>query len=391
MRDGGTKMCARQDAEIPESEARARPRPRLRDLEITIGSMPTGSLNAITDVPGVRVGHTTLIGPEQSIRTGVTAIHPHEGSAFHSLVPAAIVVLNGAGEMTGRSQIDEYGLLESPILITNTLSVGAVHQATVEWICASEPELGSGHFAIPVVAETFDGFLNDAAGQHVKREHVFAALDTASSGPVAEGNVGGGTGMLTCQFKGGIGTSSRVIELADRAFTIGVLVQSNFGLREDLLIDGVPVGREVVDLRPERGEEVKKDGSIIIVVATDAPFSDRQMRRISNRAMLGLARAGGIGRHSSGDILIAFSNAPENRTRRVEDRHAVAPADVVLQRTQINDVAIDPFFQATVEATSEAIGNALVAAETMIGRDGHVAHALPHDRLVGTMRRYGRR
>ena len=379
-------MCAHQDAEIPESE----PPPRLRDLGITIGSMPTGPLNAITDVPGVRVGHTTLIGPGDSIRTGVTAIHPHEGSAFHSLVPAAIVVLNGAGEMTGRSQIDEYGLLESPVLITNTLSIGAVHQATVEWICASEPELGSDHFAIPVVAETFDGFLNDTAGQHVKREHVYTALDNATSGPVSEGNVGGGTGMLTCQFKGGIGTSSRVIELADRVFTIGVLVQSNFGVRDDLVIDGVPVGREITDLRLERGDQVKKDGSIIVVAATDAPFSDRQLRRIANRAMLGLARAGGIGRHSSGDILIAFSNAPENRTRRMVDRYAVAPADVLLQRTQINDVAIDPFFQATVEATSEAIGNALVAAETMTGRDGHVAHALPHDRLVEIMGRYGR-
>ena len=376
-----------------QAEEQADAKPRLRDLGITIGTMPAGSLNAITDVPGVRVGHSTVNGHDQSIRTGVTAIHPHEGSAFHQLVPAAIVVLNGAGEMTGRSQIDEYGLLESPILITNTLSVGAVHQATVEWICASEPELGSGHFAIPVVAETFDGFLNDTAGQHVKREHVVAALDSAATGPVTEGNVGGGTGMLTCQFKGGIGTSSRKIEIAStgKTFTIGVLVQSNFGQRDDLLIDGVPVGREIQDLQLERGSNhLQKDGSIIIVIATDAPFSDRQLRRIANRAMLGLSRAGGIGRHSSGDILIAFSNAPVNRTRRPADRQNLQPADVILHRLQVNDVAIDPFFQATVEATSEAIGNALIAAETMEGRDGHIAHALPHDRLVEIMRKYGR-
>ncbi|MGI8485707.1 MAG: P1 family peptidase [Thermomicrobiales bacterium] len=366
-------------------------KPRLRDLGITIGTMPTGPLNAITDVPGVRVGHSTVIGPDQSSRTGVTAIHPHEGSAFHQLVPAAIVVLNGAGEMTGRSQIDEFGLLESPILITNTLSVGAVHQATVEWICDSEPELGSGHFAIPVVAETFDGFLNDTAGQHVKREHVIAALDGAATGPVMEGNVGGGTGMLTCQFKGGIGTSSRVVEIAEQSFTVGVLVQSNFGQRGDLLIDGVPVGREIQDLQLERGSEhLQKDGSIIVVVATDAPFSDRQLRRIANRAMIGLGQAGGIGRHSSGDILIAFSNAPANRTRRPADRTNLPTSDVLLHRVQLNDIAIDPFFQATVEATSEAIANVLIAAETMEGRDGHIAHALPHDRLVEIMRKHGR-
>ena len=367
-------------------------RPRLRDLGITIGTMQPGPLNAITDVPGVRVGHATLTGERQDVNTGVTAIHPHEASAFHQLCPAAIVVLNGAGEMTGRSQIDEYGLLESPILITNTLSVGAVHQATVDWIYASEPELGSGHFAIPVVAETFDGFLNDTAGQHVKADHVVAALESATGGPVAEGNVGGGTGMLTCHFKGGIGTASRVVALPflDRSYTVGVLVQSNFGTREDLLIDGVPVGREIPDLALERGAEKQKDGSIIIVVATDAPLSDRQLRRLANRAMLGLSRAGGIGRHSSGDIIIAFSNAPENRTHRLVDRRAPAADAILLTRTQLNDVAIDPFFQATVEATSEAIANALVAAETMVGKDGNTAYALPHDRLVEVMHRYGR-
>lgn len=378
-----TERCTRSSSDTP----------RLRDLGVMIGTLPTGPWNAITDVPGVRVGHTTLIGPETSVRTGVTAIHPHEGSAFHELVPAAIAVLNGAGEMTGRSQVDEFGVLDSPITITNTLSVGAVHQATVEWLCANEPLLGTGHFVVPVVAETFDGFLNDGSGQHVRREHVFAALDTATSGPVAEGNVGGGTGMLTCEFKGGIGTSSRLVEVGDQTFTVGVLVQSNFGARDDLLIDGVPVGREIQDLQLERGHvdtRPRKDGSIIVVIATDAPLSDRQLRRLANRGMLGLSRAGGLGRHSSGDILIAFSNAPANRTARPADRRAAPESSAFLSRVQLNDLFIDPFFQATVEATSEAVGNALAAAETMEGRDGHVAHALPHDRLIDIMHRYGR-
>jgi D-aminopeptidase len=361
-------------------------KPRLRDLGITIGTLPVGPLNAITDVPGVRVGHATII-EGSDVRTGVTAIQPHEGFAFRELVPAAITVLNGAGEMTGRSQIDEYGLLESPILITNTLSVGAVHQATCEWLCASEPLLGSEFFVIPVVAETYDGYLNDTAGQHVTREHVFAALDAAASGPVAEGNAGGGTGMRTGGFKGGIGTSSRVVEMFDRHFIIGVLVQSNFGMREDLLIDGVPVGRELPDGPIDTGDN-PKDGSIIVVVATDAPLSDRQLRRLATRAELGVARAGGIGRHSSGDIVIAFSNHAGNRTPRGMSRSDAT--GFILQREQLNDRFIDPLFQATVEATSESVANALVAAETMHGRDGHVAQALPHDRLIEVMRRYGR-
>jgi D-aminopeptidase len=362
-------------------------KPRLRDLGIAIGTMPPGEMNAITDVPGVRVGHTTVIEGDR-VRTGVTAIHPHEGSAFHESVPAAVVVLNGSGELTGRSQIDEYGLLESPVLITNTLSVGAVHRAVVDWLSASEPLLGSRYFVVPVVAETFDGFLNDGAGQFVTVEHVFAALDGATSGPVREGNVGGGTGMLTCGFKGGIGTSSRRIEIGSNVFTIGVLVQSNFGAREDLIIDGVPIGRLITDFKLEHGSATpEKDGSIIIVVATDAPFTDRQLRRLGVRATLGLSRAGGIGRHSSGDIIIAFSNARQNRAIRST---SLAEDSIVLKREQVDDRAIDPFFQAVVEATSESIGNALIAAETLTGRDGNIAHALPHDRLIEIMRRHGR-
>jgi D-aminopeptidase len=362
---------------------------RLRDLGITIGHMAPGPLNAITDVPGVRVGQVTVIDGSRT-RTGVTVIHPHDGFAFREPVPAAIVVLNGAGEMTGRSQIDEYGILETPIAITNTLAVGAVHRAMVEWLCREAPGLGTDDFVIPVVAETFDGTLNDGSVQAIGREHVFAALDGAVDGPVAEGGVGGGAGMLTFQLKGGIGTSSRRVALGADTYTVGVLVQSNFGRREDMLIDGVPVGMEIPDLMPELGGENEKDGSIIIVVATDAPFSERQLRRLGNRASLGLARAGGLGRNSSGDIIIAFSNAPENRTRRDTRVNGVPEDQQILDRRQINDLLIDPFFQAVVEATSESIANALMAAETTTGRDGNKAYALPHHRLIEIMRRYGR-
>ncbi|HET8628893.1 MAG TPA: P1 family peptidase, partial [Thermomicrobiales bacterium] len=362
-----------------------------RDLGIAIGTMAPGPLDAITDVPGVRVGHATVIhgaGPlrvgQGPARTGVTAIHPHEGSAYASEVPAAMEVLNGAGEMTGRAQVDEYGWLETPILITNTLSVGAVHRGCVEWLTRHEPSLGAGQdFVIPVVAETFDGFLNDVAGQHVTTEHVFAALDGASGGPVAEGNVGGGTGMTLFGFKGGIGTASRVVPLDEHRYTVGVLVQGNFGRRPDLLVDGVPVGLEIADLLPERGPAVEKDGSIIVVIGTDAPFTDRQLRRLCRRGMLGLGRVGATARQSSGDLLLAISNAPACRI----DRFDRAP---LLTTPRINDERIDDFFQATIEATAEAVLNALVAAETLTGRDGNTAHALPHDRLREVMGRYGR-
>jgi D-aminopeptidase len=367
--------------------------PRLRDLGITIGALPTGTYNAITDVPGVRVGHTTVIhsdGPlhvgEGPARTGVTAIHPHEGSVFQKMIPAAIAVLNGAGEITGRSQVDEYGLIETPILITNTLSVGAVHKGCVEWLTEHEPSLGTRDFVIPVVAETFDGFLNDVAGQHVTRAHVFAALDSATGGPVAEGNVGGGAGMMLFGFKGGAGTSSRIVPVGGRDYTIGVYVQGNFGRRENLLVDGVPVGLEITDVMPERGAplpEERRDGSIIVVIGTDAPLTDRQLGRLCRRGMLGLGRVGATATHGSGDLLIAFSNAPENRIDRFEER-------TLLMGSFLNDAHINDLFQATIEATAEAVLNALVAAETMTGRDGNTAHALPHDRLQAIMRKYGR-
>ncbi len=358
----------------------AEPRPRLRELGIVPGMLPPGPLNAITDVPGVCVGHATVIHDDGPARTGVTAIHPHEGSVFRSLVPAAMAVLNGAGEMTGRTQIDEYGLLETPILITNTLSVGVVHTATIDWLAAREPALGSTDFVIPVVGETYDGWLNDITGQHVHAEHVFAALDGASSGPVAEGNVGGGTGMRLFGFKGGIGTASRKVSLGERDVTIGVLVQGNFGRREDLLVDGVPVGRELAAAADSPSE---RDGSVIVVIATDAPLSDRQLGRLCRRGMLGLARTGSVARHSSGDLLIAFSNALENRVERDD------PA-LLRTTTWIDDNRIDPLFGATVEATEEAVLNALVAAETMTGQAGRTVEAIDTDRLIEIMGRHGR-
>jgi D-aminopeptidase len=363
------------------------PKPRLRDLGITIGGMSTGPLNAITDVAGVRVSHTTVIHGEGArrpgvgpARSGVTAIHPHGGSVFTSMVPTAIEVLNGAGEITGRSQVDEYGLLGSPVLITNTLSVGTAHRACVEWLCRHEPCLGTQAFSIPVVAETFDGYLNDIAGQHVTAEHVWHALDNANSGPVAEGSVGGGTGMRLFGFKGGIGTASRIVTLDAHLYTVGVLVQGNFGLRQDLLVDGVPVGRE---LGATADPAPAKDGSVIVVIATDALFSDRQLRRLCKRGSLGLSRAGAVGRHTSGDLLLAFSNANENRV----DRFVTEP---LRTSVQVTDTRIDDFLVATMEATEEAVSNALVAAETMVGRDGNIAEAIPHERLIEVMRRYGR-
>ncbi|HEV2127941.1 MAG TPA: P1 family peptidase [Thermomicrobiales bacterium] len=352
--------------------------PRLRDLGITVGTLPTGARNAITDVPEVSVGHTTVIHEDGPARTGVTAIHPHAGSIFTSMAPAAIEALNGSGEMTGRSQVDEYGLLESPILITNTLSVGTAHRACVEWIGQREPALGDTDFSIPVVAETYDGYLNDIGGQHVTIDHVFAALDSASDGPVAEGNVGGGTGMRLFEFKGGIGTASRMVEIGGARYTVGVLIQGNYGSREHLLVDGVPVGREL-GVVAEQG--VGKDGSVIVVIATDAPLTDRQLRRLCRRGMLGLARTGATANHTSGDILLAFSNAPENRV----DRFAEDPLRTM---SYINDSRINPFFSAAIEATEEAVLNALVAAETMTGRDGHTVEAIPHNALMDVMRRY---
>ncbi len=356
---------------------------RFRGFGIPVGALPTGPENAITDVAGVRVGHATVVHGDPSAgdsvaRTGVTAIHPHEGSVFRAMVPAAIEVLNGSGEITGRSQVDEYGYIESPIVITNTFSVGAAHQALTEWLCETEPTLGRQHFVVPVVAETYDGFLNDVRAQHVEPAHVYEALNNASSGPVAEGNVGGGTGMALFQFKGGIGTASRLVEVGGESFTLGVLVQANTGHRHDLNIAGVPVGLEITDLMPEPGQLDPDGGSIIVVIATDAPISDRQCRRLCKRGMLGLGRVGLTAGNSSGDLLLAFSNAVGARLDRFADSHIVNPA-------RLDDRAMNPLFQATVEAVAEAVLNALVAADTLTGHRGNTLHAIPLDRLAAIL------
>ncbi len=332
---------------------------RARELGITLGELKPGPLNAITDVAGVRVGHTTLIEGDD-VRTGVTVVVPP------AQVFAAPHRLNGNGEMTGLEWVRESGVLTTPIATTNTHSVGAVHEAL---IAAGQQHDDAPDWALPVVAETWDGFLNDIDGFHVRREHALAALDSASDGPVAEGNVGGGTGMVCHGFKGGIGTASR---RAGR-WTVGVLVQANHGGRSRLAVDGVPVGRELgTDRIPG---PTRPDGSIIVLAATDAPLLPHQCARLAQRAALGIARTGGAGENSSGDLVLAFSTGNE------------------LPKPQVRLVAndrMDPLFYAAIEATEEAIVNALLAAETMTGFGGNTVHALEAEALLEVMERYGR-
>ncbi len=361
--------------------------PRARDLGVPFEGTP-GPLNAITDVAGVEVGHTTLISGrgrlvvgQGPVRTGVTVVLPR-GKASRASVFAAWFSLNGNGEMTGTTWIDESGLLEGPVAITNTHSVGVVRDAIVEWRVKRDPDVS---WALPVVAETYDGFLNDINGFHVKKEHVFAALEGAKTGPVPEGNVGGGVGMRTHQFKGGIGTASRKLPEAAGGYTIGVLVQSNYGKREQLRVAGVPVGKEITDLMPERGAakpgaEPGRDGSIIIVVATDAPLLPHQLKRVVKRAALGLARNGSVAEHTSGDIFLAFSTAnPQS-----------SGGDEVARVAMLPNERITPLFTATAQATEEAIINALVAAQTLVGVNGNKVYALPHDRLQQVLKKYNR-
>lgn len=362
------------------------PRPRARDLGIVIGDLPPGAYNAITDVADVRVGHTTLIsgaGPlvpgSGPVRTGVTVVLPHGGNLFREKVPAAVHVINGFGKCMGQEQIDELGTLEGPIALTNTLNVGRVTDAIVSFGIRENPDIGIRTSTInPVVGECHDGWLNDIQGRHVHEEHVLAAIDSAASGAVAEGNVGGGTGMTAFGWKGGIGTASRVIASHLGGWTVGVLVQANFGRRDQLRIDGVPVGKllgaQSIDEPPERG-------SIIMVVATDAPLLDRGLRRIARRAGIGLARTGSIAGNGSGDYVIAFSNAPTNRIPH-EPTSLTHSAEIVVE----DGPAIDALFQATVEAIEEAILNALFRAETMVGRDGNVREALPLERMLDLWR-----
>jgi D-aminopeptidase len=375
---------------------------RARDLGIEIGRLAPGALNAITDVPGVRVGHTTLIegeGPLRvgtgPVRTGVTVIVPHDGDIWREPVFAGCHRLNGNGELTGLEWIRESGLLGGAIGLTNTHSVGVVHDALV---AAAARSRGDEEFwSLPVVGETYDGALNDMNGFHIRPEHVDAALEIASS-TVAEGNVGGGTGMICHEFKGGIGTASRRLEPLRGGWTVGVLVQANYGRRELLRIDGVPVGREISrDELPsawDQLDEVRRSpdrsgpegGSIIVVVATDAPLLPHQCARLAQRPSLGLGRMGSYASHGSGDLFIAFATGNRNISARSGESDPRLTASV----SMVVDAQIDPLFEATVEATEEAIANALVAAETMTGRDGVTAHALPHDRLREVMSRYAR-
>jgi L-aminopeptidase/D-esterase-like protein len=366
--------------------AAAGDKPRARDLGVPFEGN-TGTYNAITDVPGVLVGYTTLIsgngkrevgsGP---VRTGVTAVLPR-GRDFRDAVFAGWFALNGNGEMTGTAWIDESGFLEGPIMITNTYSVGVVRDAVIAWQFDHDNHPES--WGLPVVAETHDGDLNDISGLHVKPEHAFRAIDTATSGSIAEGNVGGGTGMVSYEFKGGTGTSSRRLGDSAGGHTVGVLVQANHGRRYQLQIAGVPVGREITEhSRQAEGAAMFGDaGSIIIVVATDAPLLPHQLKRLARRAALGLARTGAMGYNGSGDIFIAFSTANPG---------AQEPAAGYATLTALRNDAMDPLIYATVLATEEAIVNALVAAETMTGADDRTVHALPHDRLRAVLKKYNR-
>jgi D-aminopeptidase len=359
-------------------------KPRARDLGIPFDGTP-GTYNAITDVAGVEVGYKTLIegngklilgkGP---VRTGVTAVFP-KGKNSLDRVFAAWFTLNGNGEMTGTTWVDESGCLGSPVFITNTHSVGVVRDAAIEWYSKKfNSNDYSGDISLPVVAETWDGFLNDINGFHVKKEHVFEAIESAKGGMIQEGNVGGGTGMVAHQFKGGTGTSSRKVIFPKKEFTVGVLVQANYGSRSQLTIAGVPVGKEIADLKPLRPES--KDGSIIVVVATDAPLLPHQLKRLVKRVSLGIAVMGGRGNNSSGDIFIAFSTAnPE-----------AGKTNDLAKLEMLPNELIDSFFAATASATEEAIVNAMIAAETMEGIGGNKVYAIPHDRLIGVLKKYNR-
>ena len=356
-------------------------KPRARDLGVPFDGTP-GRFNAITDVAGVEVGHTTLIsgsgrlkvgvGP---VRTGVTAILPR-GKQSSDDVFGAWFTLNGNGEMTGTTWIEDSGFLDGPVMITNTHSVGVVRDAVIAWkVQHGRPDMDGYWWSLPVVAETWDGYLNDINGFHVKREDAFHALDIAHGGPVEEGNVGGGTGMICNEFKGGIGTSSRVLDAKHGGYTVGVLVQCNYGFRDQLRIAGVPVGREIP------GHVFEDDtGSIIVVVATDAPLIPTQLKRVARRVSLGLGRNGSYSGDGSGDIFIAFSTAnPE-----------AASSKGLHQITMLSNDDLDPIFLATVEATEEAVVNAMIAAETMTGIDNRTVLALPHDRLVEILKKYNR-
>lgn len=364
-------------------------RPRARELGVPFDGTP-GPLNAISDVAGVTVGHATIIageGPlvvgQGPVRTGVTAVLPRGRDTLQAPAFAGWFSLNGNGEMTGTTWVEESGFLEGPVLITNTHSVGVVRDATIAWRLKAGPPDSSGFsWALPVVAETWDGYLNDINGMHVNPTHVFNALESARGGPVAEGSVGGGTGMVCYGFKGGIGTASRRLDQQSGRYTVGVLLQANFGVRRQLRVAGVPVGTEITEGVPRDGAGAgeAETGSVIVVVATDAPLLPHQLKRLARRVSLGLARTGSMSGNGSGDIFIAFSTANPGAFS------ASSPAKVEM----VSNESISPLFTATVQATEEAVINALVASDTMVGANSHRVVGLPHDRLQEVLRKYNR-
>ncbi|MGY8825597.1 MAG: DmpA family aminopeptidase [Candidatus Latescibacterota bacterium] len=367
------------------AETQPTKRLRLRELGLIIGELEPGAYNAITDVAGVRVGHVTLVKGEGAlvvgkgpVRTGVTAILPHGGVLSKEAVYAADFTLNGNGELTGMGHVRGRGLLAAPVLFTNTSSIGNVYDGAMGWMLErDEGLLTRGDHIEPIVGETWGDFLNDTAGRHVKPEHARRAIESAKSGPVAEGCVGGGTAMRAFRFKAGIGTASRLVPCGEMVYTVGVLVQANFGGRSQLLVDGIPVGREIPDLMPEQGQ-VGKDKSMLVAVATDAPLLPVQLQRLCKRVALGMARTGAISTHGSGDLFLAFSTGQKvvrGEEHRVQSLH---------------NRWISRMHQAVVESTEEAILNSLTMAHTMTGRDGNTYHALPLDRLQEIMRAQGR-
>ncbi|MEM6525200.1 MAG: P1 family peptidase [Bacteroidota bacterium] len=350
---------------------------RIRDYGISIGILNPGKNNAITDVPGVRVGHTTLI-VEDNVRTGVTAVLPHGDNIFQSKVPAAIYLGNGFGKLTGYSQVKELGNLETPIVLTNTLSVPIASDALISYTLDQE-ENQKVRSVNSVVGETNDGWLNDIRGRHVKKEHVLGAIESAKEGPVEEGNVGAGTGTICFQYKGGIGTSSRVLPKASGAYTVGVLVQTNFG--GVLEINGVPIAKELGNYPKQFTYDV--DGSCMIVVMTNAPLDSRNLERLAKRAMMGLAKTGGIASNGSGDYVIAASTAEELRI-------PYSSGSQLMEMNVLRNEAISPLFLAVIEATEEAILNSLFVAKTMEGRDNHTIESLPINDVVALLKKYNK-
>ena len=371
------------------AQQEAHSKPRARDLGVPFDGTP-GPLNAITDVAGVTVGHTTLISGEGKlqvgngpVRTGVTAVLPRGKDSMNNPVFAGWFSENGNGEMTGTTWVEESGFLEGPVMITNTHSVGVVRDAVIQWrVQHGQPDPTGYWWSLPVVAETWDGWLNDINGFHVKLADALHAIDSAHGGAVEEGNAGGGTGMICNGFKGGIGTSSRKLDEKSGGYRVGVLVQCNYGMRKNLRIAGVPVGREIPEDAAYANTAFAQEdrGSIIVVVATDAPLLAHQLKRIARRVTLGLGRLGSTSGNGSGDIFIAFSTA----------NSGAAKPDGLAQLTMLPNDQMNPLFEATVEATEEAVVNAMVAAETMTGIENHKVIGLPHDKLRAVLKKYNR-